>query len=159
MDIILYGYGFNDHWMWDNSYKLNEGYSVSFIIWKDYNCIKWVSFSQNGISPSSVQKSYSEDIAGIIMQIIFNPGQDLHMNEVWKSAQAIVNQLNSNSTVSQHLATDRAFTVILSQSAYTIFNLRACFKDYILANNQPGSFGGKDADGGTWGTAFVMQMR
>lgn len=34
-DGIVYGYAFNDHWLWYNNY-LNT--SISIIIWKDYNC-------------------------------------------------------------------------------------------------------------------------
>jgi hypothetical protein len=44
LDTILYGYGFNDHWLWYNGYKMNDGNFVSFIIWKDYNCQTYVSF-------------------------------------------------------------------------------------------------------------------
>lgn len=39
-DTVLYGYGFRDHWFWFNGVQVAIGY-VSFIIWKDYNCIKW----------------------------------------------------------------------------------------------------------------------
>lgn len=39
-DVVLYGYAFRDHWMWYNGYidPSIEGFSFSFVIWKDYNC-------------------------------------------------------------------------------------------------------------------------
>lgn len=39
-DSVLYGYGFNRYRFWSNGHKVsNDGY-ISFIIWKDYNCLK-----------------------------------------------------------------------------------------------------------------------
>lgn len=37
-DSVVYGYAFRDHWIWFNNY--NDS-SISYIIWKDYNCYGW----------------------------------------------------------------------------------------------------------------------
>lgn len=47
-DTVLYGYAFNDHWMWYNDYEIN-GVVLAFVIWKDYNCENnWKTVGQNG---------------------------------------------------------------------------------------------------------------
>jgi hypothetical protein len=46
-DSVVFGYAFRDHWMWYNGYPTNDGYYVSFIIWKDYNCITWGTINSN----------------------------------------------------------------------------------------------------------------
>ncbi len=38
-DAVLYGYGFNGRWFWQNGFLLTDGTYISIIIWKDYNCI------------------------------------------------------------------------------------------------------------------------
>lgn len=38
-DMVQYGYGFNNHWLWYNGYGARN---YSYAIWKDYNCVKWV---------------------------------------------------------------------------------------------------------------------
>jgi hypothetical protein len=49
-DSVVYGYAFRDHWMWYNGFLMDDGYYVSFIIWKDYNCKGWTSINFNTIS-------------------------------------------------------------------------------------------------------------
>jgi hypothetical protein len=44
-DSVLYGYAFRDHWMWYNGFLMDDGHYVSFVIWKDYNCIGWITFN------------------------------------------------------------------------------------------------------------------
>jgi hypothetical protein len=45
-DAVLVGYAFNNQWMWHNGYALN-GNLYSFVIWKDYNCKTWNTFSMS----------------------------------------------------------------------------------------------------------------
>ena len=41
-DAILYGYAFNNHWMWYNGVpSKNVNDLVTLIVWKDYNCKDW----------------------------------------------------------------------------------------------------------------------
>lgn len=52
-DTVLYGYAFNNHWMWYSNYTsvpgtyITGGY-ISFVIWKDYNCQGWKTVGKNG---------------------------------------------------------------------------------------------------------------
>jgi hypothetical protein len=48
-DSVLYGYAFRDHWMWYNGFLMDDGYYVTFIIWKDYNCITWSTIDSNSL--------------------------------------------------------------------------------------------------------------
>lgn len=45
-DAVFVGYAFNSHWMWYNGYSYN-GNLYSFVIWKDYNCKTWNTFSMS----------------------------------------------------------------------------------------------------------------
>lgn len=116
MDTVLYGYGFRDHWMWDNTYKVKDGQAVGFIIWKDYNCINWVSYSQNGVPQYSGQGTYTGQTKNSITSAIYTLGDDLNMNEVWNAAKAISDLLHTNQNIASYLGTNKAFTVVLSQS-------------------------------------------
>lgn len=42
-DTVLYGYAFNNHWMWYNGiqHPTSPTYIVSIVVWKDYNCQTW----------------------------------------------------------------------------------------------------------------------
>lgn len=50
-DAVIYGYAFRNHWLWINGLKLytflENGliYYGSFIIWKDYNCLGWLTIN------------------------------------------------------------------------------------------------------------------
>jgi hypothetical protein len=43
-DAVLVGYAFNDQWMWHSGYSYNGNF-YAFVIWKDYNCKTWNTFS------------------------------------------------------------------------------------------------------------------
>ncbi len=42
-DTVVYGYAFNGHWFWQNGLQLTDQVYISFIIWKDYNCVGWTT--------------------------------------------------------------------------------------------------------------------
>lgn len=44
-DTVVYGYAFTGHWMWLNNYGDDH---LSYVIWKDYNCGKYVTLSHSG---------------------------------------------------------------------------------------------------------------
>jgi hypothetical protein len=44
VDVILFGYAFNNHWIWINGYQYS-GKTFAFVIWKDYNCKNWNNVS------------------------------------------------------------------------------------------------------------------
>lgn len=43
VDAVVYGYAFRGHWLWFNGLPNpnNGGQYMTYIIWKDYNCIEW----------------------------------------------------------------------------------------------------------------------
>jgi hypothetical protein len=42
------GYAFRDHWMWFNGYSYLSR-TFNFIIWKDYNCVAWITADNSAI--------------------------------------------------------------------------------------------------------------
>jgi hypothetical protein len=42
-------YAFRDHWMWFNGYSY-IGRIFSFVIWKDYNCVAWITVGNSVIN-------------------------------------------------------------------------------------------------------------
>lgn len=57
-DAVVVGYAYNNHWMWQSGYTYN-GNSYSFIIWKDYNCKTWNTFSMsNFLAPKTVSDPF-----------------------------------------------------------------------------------------------------
>lgn len=47
-DVVLCGYAFNEQWFWMNGVLTTmDNKYVSFVIWKDYNCIGWRSIEIN----------------------------------------------------------------------------------------------------------------
>ena len=47
VDAIIYGYAFRGHWLWFNGLVNPNDNSkfMTYIIWKDYNCIQWNSLN------------------------------------------------------------------------------------------------------------------
>jgi hypothetical protein len=62
-DSVVYGYAFNKHWMWYNGYTMQDGYFVSFIIWKDYNCGSYYAFNSNILPEYNYDLSITADIS------------------------------------------------------------------------------------------------
>ena len=52
-DSVLYGYAFRRHWFWLNGWKRPDGYYLSFIIWKDYNCVNVITIDDTSMSSYS----------------------------------------------------------------------------------------------------------
>lgn len=55
VDAVLYGYAFRGHWMWFNGLPnpVNSGLFMSYIIWKDFNCIEWRRLNSTSIGFTS----------------------------------------------------------------------------------------------------------
>jgi hypothetical protein len=60
LDSVLYGYAYNNHWMWSNGILLSNGNYVSIIIWKDYNCYAWRTIVDS--STTTFNESVQADI-------------------------------------------------------------------------------------------------
>ena len=68
-DAVLYGYAFNGHWFWLNGFLLSGSY-YSFIIWKDYNCVKWYTY--NNADANNAVSSFSSIILSNITTFFSN---------------------------------------------------------------------------------------
>ena len=56
-DTILYGYAFNNHWMWINGIAIPNsmgGDTVTYLIWKDYNSQNWASLTNLTIAATTL---------------------------------------------------------------------------------------------------------
>lgn len=68
-DSVVFGYAFRDHWMWLNNYSSDH---LSFVIWKDYNCGRYTTFSHSGYGtfdytfPSETFNAVTNHISGIV---------------------------------------------------------------------------------------------
>lgn len=50
---VVYGYAFNNHWLWHNDYSN----TVSVILWKDYNCDSWTTISYANAKMSTADQT------------------------------------------------------------------------------------------------------
>jgi hypothetical protein len=108
-DTVLYGYAFRDHWMWLNGLAMDDGYYVSFIIWKDYNCITWYAINANDASHSTFDSATNTLIYNALAA--YNDGQ---LNDIWWTAVNLIGNIIGSNSAFQ--GTDKAYTIIVSQS-------------------------------------------
>jgi hypothetical protein len=149
-DCVFYGYAFRDHWMWFNGYAMNDGYYVTFILWKDYNCVTWVTYNPNSGGP---QFSYSLDTVNLIMGAFLSMKSTFTYDDIWSIGHTFLEQLpNYNAAFA---GSDKAYSIIITQSYYSSFYARICVKDYYSRITQIGT----QIDGTAWGQSFFMQMR
>jgi hypothetical protein len=80
-DSVLYGYAFRDHWMWYNGFLMDDGHYVSFIIWKDYNCITWTTHNDN----AGVQSTFDAATTDLIKTAIGNFAPQVDKSDVWRT--------------------------------------------------------------------------
>jgi hypothetical protein len=140
-DSVLYGYAYREHWFWSNGHRIsNDGY-ITFIIWKDYNCLKWTSYNSYGFfsdSTSNFDNSINFDITQTVGGNTNNAARNV--NDIWKMAQHIQSVIpTSGGLVFQEKT---AYTVIASQANDAQYYGRFCAKAYMvlkLVGNKPGS--------------------
>jgi hypothetical protein len=64
-DAVVYGYAFNGHWMWYNSFTINE-FNLNFVIWKDYNCQGWQKVGYgNSLASGFFSIPFNSDIKSV----------------------------------------------------------------------------------------------
>jgi hypothetical protein len=80
-DSVLYGYAFRDHWMWYNGFLMDDGYYVSFIIWKDYNCITWITHNDM----VDGQSTFDAATTDLIKSAISNFASQVDKSDVWRT--------------------------------------------------------------------------
>jgi hypothetical protein len=81
VDSVLYGYAFRDHWMWSNGFLMDNGHYVSLIIWKDYNCITWLTFDSN----LNYYTTFDHTTSSLIQTAIFNFPSKADKTDIWKT--------------------------------------------------------------------------
>lgn len=88
-DAILYGYAFRGHWMWFNALPAKNGADfVSFVIWKDYNCIQWQRInSTGGTFTSEEQTQINTQLSSITINQV--------NNDLWNTAYTLVKNLEA----------------------------------------------------------------
>lgn len=142
-DVVVYGYAFRGHWMWINNVFINSNTMkdnrFAYLIWKDYNCQGWATFSELMGSGST----FTQDQ----ITIINNYAASGPTTDPWGNAHAFVNFLNSNNQFNRG-----AYTAIMSESQYCIPSGYMCLVNRNFHSQNP--FGGLNE-----GSLFVFQTR
>jgi hypothetical protein len=149
-DSVLYGYAFRDHWMWYNGLLLDSGNYVSFIIWKDYNCITWYTINSNDASHSTFDSATNTLIYNAL--VAYSTGR---LTDIWWTAVDLIESIIASNSAFQ--GTDKAYTIIVSQSYGARFFGRVCAKYYHSYTS--GVNIGWDSSVGNWGQPLILQMR
>lgn len=135
-DSILYGYAFNGHWFWFNGFHLVNNNYISFIIWKDYNCITWYSF--NPIDENLSQSTFSDDITSSLTSGLQVGSNSRDVSDIWLAAQSIQDLVIATPSI----FTDKlAYSIIASQSSTTIYFGRFCVHNYAVVYETSSSQG------------------
>jgi hypothetical protein len=87
-DTVVYGYAYKTHWMWFNGYLMDDGNSVGFIIWKDYNCDTWTTVNSNTLNGNTFTSYTGAE------QLAFSNGLNQYpssstppqYSDIWKAA-------------------------------------------------------------------------
>jgi hypothetical protein len=152
-DSVVYGYAFRDHWMWYNGYVMDDGNYVSFIIWKDYNCITWSTINSNKLvngQTTSFDSSTSTAVYFAIGNYPYSTSPPVY-NDIWAAAYNFIPFLFSFNSA---FMGDKAYTVVLSQSIKAKYYASVCAKGYFYNNQLP-----VGNSGGNWGQIMFLQMR
>jgi hypothetical protein len=150
-DSVLYGYGFNRHWFWLNGFKLSlsNGNYISFVIWKDFNCVQWITINPNDASYKPSSYITAENTAIIKNLQAGYAGRDVA--DIWKVAQDI--QTTIASTGGNIFSDKNAYSVIATQSTSAYFFAKVCAKDFIF------TYGVGISGGSKQGAVLIFQMR
>ena len=106
--------------MWYNNYPNGE-YILGFVIWKDYNCDRWLSLGDSSYQYSGL----SSDQVGQINNAISAITAQWNAN-IWIAA---ANFMESLTSLSDFSGSDKAFSVVMSENYdQTYFYSRLCVK-------------------------------
>ena len=140
--------------MWYNNYPNGE-YILGFVIWKDYNCDRWLSLGDSSYQYSGL----SSDQVGQINNAISAITAQWNVN-IWIAA---ANFMESLTSLSDFSGSDKAFSVVMSENYdQTYFYSRLCVKSsnffYLGVDllNQPI---GVDGGNNNWGNLLLFQTR
>jgi hypothetical protein len=144
-DTVVYGYAFNEHWMWYNSYEVN-GFNLNFVIWKDYNCQNWQKVGEgNAFASGFTSSSFNDDLSSVVSQFT-----DRTVN-IWKSASSFLTKLAATPSLSGN----KAYSIVMSQdNDSTYFYGRVCMvsNNYLYTSLT-------DSQENSWGTYLFFQTR
>ncbi len=148
-DFVLYGYAFHNRWFWFNGFEMEDNRLISFVIWKDFNCVTWFEFDETN---NPLYSSYSGAVANNIQSTIAAdnalPVRDL--SDIWKVAQHIQSKIpSSDNTLFQD---PLAYTIVASSTFTTTF-ARFCAVGYAFVNSM-----GRNSVKAS-GSALILQMR
>jgi hypothetical protein len=124
--------------MWYNGIRSVNNKYFTVIIWKDYNCLGYISLESQGSSGPST------DLKTIGSVVQNNPS---NYDDIWKAAMDISEGVEKS-------LTGKAYTVVVSQAKEAYFLGRCCIGAYTGIR-----YVYYDATYGSWGSVLVMQMR
>jgi hypothetical protein len=76
------GYAFRDHWMWFNGYSY-LGRTFSFVIWKDYNCVAWISIDDSTFGQPKFDGPVGSKFLQMLMTL-YTAGKMINTyNDIW----------------------------------------------------------------------------
>jgi hypothetical protein len=124
---------------------------VSFIIWKDYNCVQW--FTINPINLNSARSSFSPTISEAITFGLRSGSLNSKrlVSDIWVLAQDI--QASIPTSGAGVFSDPLAYTVVAAQNFNSFIFGRVCAKDYHIINDIGND--GMDQNG----NALILQMR
>jgi hypothetical protein len=67
--------------MWYNGFLMDDGYYVTFIIWKDYNCIGWITHNDN----VDFQSTFDGATTKLIKNAIANFASQVDKSDIWRT--------------------------------------------------------------------------
>jgi hypothetical protein len=85
-DAVVIAYAFRDHWMWFNGYSY-QGRTFSFIIWKDYNCLAWITADNSAISGTTSRNAVGDNLYSAYMNI---PAGSPY-SDMWTYGESLLN--------------------------------------------------------------------
>jgi hypothetical protein len=152
-DSVVYGYAFRDHWMWYNGYVMDDGKYVSFIIWKDYNCITWSTINSNSLT-SNLANSFDATTRDTIFNGLsaYNMSPTANYFDIWSTAYNFIPYLLSSNSIFQG---DKAYTVVASQALNARYFASVCAKSYYYYSELNIGYN----NGQMWGQLMLLQMR
>jgi hypothetical protein len=130
---------------------MNDGYYVSFIIWKDYNCNGWASINYNTVATMNGEVNTFPPETHDITYSFINQWGSTQSDDPWGVSVDLITQLQAYDAAFQ--GTDKAFTAIVSQSYYARYFAKVCALHYLYyASYSIGVYS-------LWGKIMLLQMR
>lgn len=148
-DAVLYGYAFRDHWLWYNGYLLSGGvYTMSFLIWKDYNCLKWMNLGDSATyTDYDILSATGFYITALQPVVSASYSLNPKGTNIWQAAYNLGNLLATDPKTSS-----KAFTIIGSEQSMSLFG-RVCATNFCYTSVIGGAIGS------FWGSSYILQMR